>query len=103
LWTPLARFADLNNSMGAQMALLLAAMDTRVLSVAAMVPPHVDRKVAVVAPSTIASRLKDVEVWLLTGEDDEYASRSPQRDHSSHGLGADARPLRLLRRGTPAL
>jgi dienelactone hydrolase len=63
-------------SMGAQMALLLAATDTRVRSVAAMVPPHVDRKVAVVAPSTIASRLTDVEVWLLTGEDDEYASRS---------------------------
>jgi dienelactone hydrolase len=63
-------------SMGAQMALLLAAADARILSVAAMVPPHLDRKVAAVAPTTVAARLTDVEVWLLTGEDDEYASRS---------------------------
>jgi dienelactone hydrolase len=63
-------------SMGAQMALLLAATDGRVHSVAAMVPPHLDRKVAVVAPSTLASRLATVEVWLLTADGDDYASRS---------------------------
>ncbi len=63
-------------SMGAQMALLLAAVDARVRSVAAMVPPHLDAKVAVVAPSTVVSRLANVEVWLLTAEDDEHASPS---------------------------
>ncbi|MBX3637273.1 MAG: dienelactone hydrolase family protein [Rubrivivax sp.] len=63
-------------SMGAQMALLLAGVDPRVRSVAAMVPPHLDRKVAAVAPATVAGRLADVEVWLLTADDDDYASRS---------------------------
>jgi dienelactone hydrolase len=61
-------------SMGAQMALLLAAMDSRVRSVAAMVPPHVDAKVAAVSPFTVASRLGEAEVWLLTADDDEHAS-----------------------------
>lgn len=63
-------------SMGAQMALLLAGVDARVHSVAAMVPPHLDRKVAAVAPSTVASRLAAVEVWLLTADDDDHASRA---------------------------
>lgn len=63
-------------SMGAQMALLLAGTDGRVHGVAAMVPPHLDRKVAVVAPSSVTSRLAAVEVWLLTADDDDYASRS---------------------------
>lgn len=61
-------------SMGAQMALLLAGTDRRVRSVAAMVPPHLDNKVAAVAPINVAPQLKDVQVWLLTGDDDEYAS-----------------------------
>lgn len=63
-------------SMGAQMALLLAATDPRVRSVAAMVPPHLDCKVAAVAPISVAAWLADTEVWLLTAADDEYASRS---------------------------
>lgn len=61
-------------SMGAQMALLLAAMDGRVHAVAAMVPPHLDRKVAAVAPATVAPRLAGVTVWLLSADDDEHAS-----------------------------
>jgi dienelactone hydrolase len=67
-------------SMGAQMALLLAATDTRVGSVAAMVPPHVDCTVAVVAPVSVAAWLHNVEVWLLTANDDEYA---PPSDNSA--------------------
>lgn len=63
-------------SMGAQMALLLAGTDPRVRSVAAMVPPHLDCKVAAVAPISVAAWLVDTEVWLLTADDDEYASRS---------------------------
>lgn len=61
-------------SMGAQMALLLAAMDPRVRSVAAMVPPHLDAKVAAVAPVLAAPRMAGVEVWLLTADDDDHAS-----------------------------
>lgn len=91
-------------SMGAQMALLLAAADPRVRSVAAMVPPHVDNKVAVVAPINVAPRLKEVQVWLLTGHGDQYATAQqnaqlfaalpgPGRQHLSfpggHLLAAD--------------
>jgi dienelactone hydrolase len=63
-------------SMGAQMALLLAGVDARVRSLAVMVPPHLGCTVAAVAPISVATRLADVEVWLLTGDDDEYASRT---------------------------
>ena len=73
-WADGQRISATGYSMGAQMALLLAAADPRVRSVAAMVPPHLDRKVAAVAPMTMLSRLAGVEVWLLTGQDDEYAS-----------------------------
>ncbi len=61
-------------SMGAQMALLLAGTDGRVHSVAAVVPPHLDNKVAAVAPLNVAPGLGQVAVWLLTADDDEYAS-----------------------------
>jgi dienelactone hydrolase len=60
-------------SMGAQMALLLAGTDARVHSVAAMVPPHVDNKVAAVSPANVAQMLAGTRVWLLTADDDEYA------------------------------
>jgi dienelactone hydrolase len=63
-------------SMGAQMSLLLAATDKRVRSVAAMVPPHLNCTVAAVSPTTFAAGLADVEIWLLTADDDEFASRS---------------------------
>lgn len=71
-----ARIRAAGYSMGAQMALLLAGADSRVRSVAAVVPPHVDAKVAAVSPYTVPAALADVEVWLLTADDDEHASRS---------------------------
>lgn len=77
-WVDQDRIRVTGYSMGAQMALLLAAADNRVRSVAAMVPPHLDRKVAAVAPSTAARFLSGVEVWLLTAEHDEYA---PHQDN----------------------
>lgn len=73
-WADQDRIRVAGYSMGAQMALLLAAADGRVRSVAAMVPPHLDRKVAAVAPITVAPFLSGVEVWLLTAEHDDYAS-----------------------------
>ena len=73
-WADRARIRAAGYSMGAQMALLLAAADGRVRSVAAMVPPHLDRKVAAVAPAIVTDRLAGVDVWLLTAEDDEHAS-----------------------------
>jgi dienelactone hydrolase len=61
-------------SMGAQGALLLAGLDERVRGVAAMVPPHLDANVAVVAPLSLIGGLQGKRVWLLTGDDDDHAS-----------------------------
>jgi dienelactone hydrolase len=61
-------------SMGAQMALLLAGTDDRVSAVAAMVPPGLTNRVAVVAPLNVAPQLAAARVWLLSADDDEHAS-----------------------------
>ena len=61
-------------SMGAQMALLLAGTDGRVSAVAAMVPPGLTNRVAVVAPLNVAPQLAASRVWLLTADDDDHAS-----------------------------
>jgi len=61
-------------SMGAQMALLLAGADGRVSAVAAMVPPGLTNRVAVVAPLNVAPQLTASRVWLLTADDDDHAT-----------------------------
>lgn len=61
-------------SMGAQMALLLGGLDARVHAVAAIVPPHLDNKVAAVAPINAVAGLAGKKVWLITADDDDHAS-----------------------------
>jgi cephalosporin-C deacetylase-like acetyl esterase len=61
-------------SMGAQISLLLAGVDSRIQSVAAIVPPHMNSTTAVVAPLNVIAGLADNPVWLFTADDDEYAS-----------------------------
>jgi len=61
-------------SMGAHVSLLLAAVDNRVRRVAAVVPPHVNSRTAIVAPLNMLQGLADNPVLLLTANDDEYAS-----------------------------
>lgn len=61
-------------SMGAQVSLLLAAVDDRVNRVAAVVPPHMSNRTAIVAPLSLLQGLTDNPVLLLTANDDEYAS-----------------------------
>lgn len=63
-------------SMGGQMALLLGALDPRVKAVAAIVPPHVGDKVAVVNPHRLVAGLAGKQVWLLSADNDEYASEA---------------------------
>jgi len=63
-------------SMGAQMALLLGGMDARVGAVLAVVPPHLDDKVAIAAPRNALPGLAGKKVWLLSADDDEYASQA---------------------------
>ncbi|MGL6160463.1 alpha/beta fold hydrolase [Microbulbifer sp.] len=62
-------------SMGAQVALLAAALDPRVDRVIAMVPPHISDKTALVAPKNLAALIKKSSVLLITANDDEYASK----------------------------
>lgn len=62
-------------SMGAQVALLTAALEQRVSRIIAMVPPHIDDKTAAVAPINLATLIKRPSVLLITANDDEHASR----------------------------
>lgn len=61
-------------SMGAQVSLLLAGVDSRISDVVAIVPPHSDNRTALVSPSNFLAGLSDNKVWLVTGNEDEYAS-----------------------------
>lgn len=63
-------------SMGAQMALLLGGMDERIGAVLAIVPPHVDDKVAIAAPRNALAGLTGKKVWLVSADDDEYTSQA---------------------------
>lgn len=91
-------------SMGAQISLLLAAVDERIGDVAAIVPPHVSNTTAIVAPQNILTGLADNHIWLLTADSDEYATKKqntrlfnalpgPNKQHisfdSGHLLPAD--------------
>lgn len=89
------RISATGYSMGAQAALLLAGTDARVGAVAAMVPPHVDNKVAVVAPINVAPRLRATRVWLLTADEDEYASQGDNADLFAALPAVDKRHLRF--------
>jgi dienelactone hydrolase len=82
-------------SMGAQMALLLAGIDDRVNAVAAIVPPGLGDTVAVVAPLNVASRLAATRVWLLTADDDDYASIDDNAELFAALPGAGKQHLRF--------
>ncbi len=89
------RVAAAGYSMGAQMALLLAGVDTRVQAVAAMVPPHLDDKVAVVAPRNAMAGLAGKRVWLLSADDDDYAPQAANAALFDAIPAADKRHLRF--------
>jgi len=61
-------------SMGGQLSLLLASVDDRISNVAAIVPPHIDDRLALVAPKNLVDRLHHHKVWLFTAKDDENAT-----------------------------
>lgn len=70
------RITAVGYSMGAQVGLLLGALDGRVDQLVAMVPPHVDDKTARVAPKNLASLIEEPPVLLVTANDDKYASKA---------------------------
>ncbi|WP_338517092.1 alpha/beta hydrolase [Alteromonas gracilis] len=63
-------------SMGAQMALLLAASDQRIDNVISIVPPHVEDSMPHISPHFNAARITNAEVLLLTANQDEYATNA---------------------------
>ncbi|KAF7772338.1 hypothetical protein PCIT_a2394 [Pseudoalteromonas citrea] len=81
-WIEQQKQLDISNvhvagySMGGQSSLLLAGVDKRVSNVLAIVPPHIENTTASVAPKNVASLLKDQKIWLVTTDNDEYASES---------------------------
>lgn len=82
-------------SMGAQMALLLAGLDKRIEAVAAIVPPHLDDKVAAVSPQRLVSGLAGKKVWLLSADDDEYATAAQNQALFEVLPGTDKQHLRF--------
>ncbi|SHF70360.1 Alpha/beta hydrolase family protein [Microbulbifer donghaiensis] len=73
------RVTAVGYSMGAQVGLLLSALDQRVGQLVAMVPPHIDDKTALVAPKNLASLIDEPRVLLVTANEDEYASAADNR------------------------
>ena len=61
-------------SMGGQISLLLGALDERISTIIAIVPPWIDDKIAMVAPKNLVSMLQDKPVLLITASRDEEAS-----------------------------
>ncbi|QUI63296.1 alpha/beta fold hydrolase [Pseudoalteromonas sp. A22] len=61
-------------SMGGQISLILAALDKRVDNVLSIVPPYLTNAVARVAIKNFATAVDSPKVWLVSADDDEYAS-----------------------------
>lgn len=89
------RIKAVGYSMGAQGALLLAGLDERVQAVAAMVPPHLDDKVAAVAPIRFVAGLQGKRVWLLSGDEDDKASPAQSQALFEALPGPDKQHLRF--------
>ncbi|MFN4116389.1 MAG: alpha/beta hydrolase family protein, partial [Inhella sp.] len=92
------RIAVAGYSMGGPLALLLGGVDARVSAVAAIVPPHLDDKGAAVSPARLlrlSPGLAGKKVWLLSADDDEYASREQNQALFDALPGSDKKPLRF--------
>jgi len=69
----------LGYSMGAQIGLLLASVESCVRSVLAMVPPYVGRLLSPVAPRHHVGGIDSAQVLLLVARDDAYATGDQNR------------------------
>ena len=70
-----SRTAVAGYSMGGQVSMLLAGVDSRIEQVLAIVPPYLTNTTALVAPKNIAEKLAVDKIWLVTANDDEYADK----------------------------
>ena len=82
-------------SMGGQMALILASQEPRITAVAAIVPPHLDDKVAAVSPLRFMPGLAGKKLWLLSADDDEHASAQQNQALFDALPGSDKKHLRF--------
>ncbi|MFY0568651.1 alpha/beta fold hydrolase [Archangium lansingense] len=65
-------------SMGAQVALLLAASEPRITHLVTMVPPHIDPSLGEIAPARHMERVR--QDWLLlTANQDDFAPVADSR------------------------
>lgn len=63
-------------SMGAQIALLVAAKQPDVSRVFAMVPPAIESELAIVSPSAHATSIDKAKVVLFTANQDQYSTQA---------------------------
>ncbi len=80
-------------SMGAQMALIVAAFEPAVDRVLAMVPPNVDLQYSPVAPRHHVGRLRAADVLLIAAREDPHASQAANRHLLEQIAGPDKRLL----------
>lgn len=79
-WIETQTYLDAENitvagySMGGQASLILAAVDTRIDDVIAVVPPFIDNTVAAVSPYNVAHQIDDGRVLFIYGTKDDVAS-----------------------------
>jgi dienelactone hydrolase len=66
-------------SMGAQISLLLGAIDNRINRILAIVPPYIDNKTALVSPQNWLDGLAKKQVVLVTANNDEYATEQQNK------------------------
>lgn len=85
----------LGYSMGAQMSLLLAATETRISSVLAMVPPYVDQPLSPVAPRNHVGRITQASVLMIAGRDDPYSTLE-QSQQVFQAIGSPDKDLVVL-------
>ena len=66
-------------SMGAQVALILGAVDERIKQIVSVVPPFIDNKVAIASPLNLVSLIDSARVLFIYGEYDDVASPEQNR------------------------
>ncbi|WP_100913665.1 alpha/beta hydrolase family protein [Pseudoalteromonas spongiae] len=62
-------------SMGGQISLILASLDTRINKVLSIVPPASSDNVARVSPLNFVKQLSAEKTWLVTADNDQYANK----------------------------
>lgn len=67
-------------SMGAQIVLLLSALEDNIQKVISVVPPYLDNKVSAVAPTNLVSHSRAQDLLLVSTDDDEFASEEENRE-----------------------